>query len=389
MVDRLRGFGLLSDSAVEAALRLVPRHVFVPLASLDEAYSGQAIVTRRDDAGVAVSSASAPGVVAGMLEQLGVRPGDRVLEIGAGTGYNAALLACLAGPSGQVTTVEIDEGIAAQAGQALADAGFGDVVVACGDGEDGAPGGGVFDRIIVTAGAWDIPPSWQEQLAPGGRLVVPLRIRGATRSVALERAGECWRSLSVDELGFMPLRGAGAMAERNLRAGDVVLRLDDGQDADAEALGRAMGGDPAVAWTGVRLPAGEVGHLDFWLAGLDGFCRMLVASPDAVGTRLVAPVYDWGSMAVHQDGCLAYLTLRRPPGSAGGPGRPGELGVCAYGPDGEALAGKVAGRVREWDRARQSMTRLWIEVHPAGGPAGPGDVISAAKRHSLVRVRAE
>lgn len=389
MVDRLRGFGLLSDSAVETALRLVPRHVFVPLASLEDAYSGQVIVTHRDASGAAVSSASAPGVVAGMLEQLGVRHGDRVLEIGAGTGYNAALLACLTGPSGQVTTVEIDEEIAAQARRALADAGFGDVVVDCGDGENGAPGGGLFDRIIVTAGAWDIPPSWHEQLATGGRLVVPLRARGVTRSVALERAEGCWRSMSVDELGFMPMRGAGAMAERNLRAGDVILRIDDGRDADAEVLGRAMGGEPTVAWTGVWLPAGEVGHLDFWLAGLDGFCRMLVASPDAVGSRLVAPVYDWGSMAVHGVGCLAYLMLRRPVGSAGGPGQPGELGVCAYGQGSDALAEKVAGRILEWDRARKSMTRLWIEVHPAGSPTAPSDVMSATKRHSLVRVRAE
>lgn len=178
------------------------------------------------------------------------------------------------------------------------------------------------------------------------------------------------------------------MAERNLRLGDVILRIDDGRTADAGALTRAMADEPVVIWTGIWLPTGEVGHLDFWLADLDGFCRMLVASPDAVGSRLVTPVYDWGSMAVHGDECLAYLTLRRRAGSAPGPGQPGELGVCAYGRGAVVLAEMVAGRIRDWDRDRRSITQLWIEVHPAGSAPGPRDVMSAAKWHSLVRVRA-
>jgi protein-L-isoaspartate(D-aspartate) O-methyltransferase len=140
MVDRLRAHRLADSPPVEAAMRAVPRHLFVPGVPPEEAYSSEAIVTHRDADGIAISSASAPGAVAGMLDQLDVRPGNRVLEIGAGTGYNAALLAHLTGPGGTVTTVEIDEDVAEGARRGLAAAGHPDVSVICGDGEFGYPG---------------------------------------------------------------------------------------------------------------------------------------------------------------------------------------------------------------------------------------------------------
>src|SRR5215216_5638351 len=109
LVETLRSEGHLRSARVAAALEAVPREVFVPGLSLDEVYRpSDAIVTKRLD-GVNVSSASAPEVIALMLEQLDAQPGERVLEIGAGTGYNAALLAHLVGESGQVVTVDIDE----------------------------------------------------------------------------------------------------------------------------------------------------------------------------------------------------------------------------------------------------------------------------------------
>jgi len=372
-------------------MRAVPRHLFVPGVPPEDAYSSEAIVTHRDADGIAVSSASAPSAVAGMLDQLDVRPGNRVLEIGAGTGYNAALLAHLAGPSGTVTTVEIDEDVAEGARRGLAAADHPDVSVICGDGEFGYPGQAPYDRIIVTAGAWDLPPAWHEQLAPGGLLVVPLRMKGLTRSIAFQRRDGYWRSQSIEELGFVPMRGAGSVAERNLPLGshaDITLRVDDGQAADAQALSGALDHPATLTWAGVTLPAGGLGHLDFWLADLAGFGRMIVHSRAATDRGFIAPVYNWGSMAVFSQDTFAYLT-ERPGTDAGGTRRaPSELGVCAYGPGGRQLANRVADRIRTWDRDRQSPGRLSIEVHPAGTGGRPGDLMIIDKRRSRVLIRA-
>lgn len=385
LVDELCEWEPFRTPAVEDAMRTVPRHLFLPGVPMEDAYSHDSIVTHRDSAGVAVSCASQPSLVGAMLEQLDVRPGHRVLEIGAGTGYNAALLACLAGPVGQVTTIDIDADVAEGARRNLTAAGYTGVRVICGDGEDGCPAAAPFDRIIVTAGAWDIPPAWLEQLAPAGRIVVPLRIRGLTRSVALERDGSCWRSRSTEYCGFVPLRGAGHQPERNIwlnSGGKLILRIDEGRPADGDALRRSLGEAPAQLWTGTAVTDQEkktgLGDLDYWLATRDDLCRLLTRSPDH---GLVAPVYGWGSMAVWDQETFAYLT-KRPAGETG----ESELGVCAYGPDSEELASRVVERIRAWDTGRRLATL--IEVYPYGAQApDSGTLLMADKRHIRVIVR--
>lgn len=386
MTDWLLRNDMIRTPQVEAAIRRVPRHVFVPRASAEEAYGHDSVVTRRDEAGIAISSASGPGIVAAMLEQLDVHPGHRVLEIGAGTGYNAALLAHLAGPRGQVTTIDLDEDIVAEARGHLGAAGYGGVTVVRGDGAAGCPGNAPYDRIVVTAGAWDLPPAWREQLAPDGRLVVPLRMRGFTRAVAFDRDGDVLRGRSMFECGFMPMRGPGVMAERNItiRAGQdraVILRIDDGKPADEAALGDALTAQPLVTWTGVTVPPGEFEHMDFWLAGLDGFCRVLLLD-GARAYGLPEPAYSYGSMGAFERGTFAYLT-RRDAGHGDGPAaRPmQELGVCACGPSGESLAGQVTARLRAWSRDLPSVTRLSIDAHPAGAAPGTDGTILVIKKH--------
>lgn len=359
-------------------MRAVPRHVFVPDATLETAYGLDPVVTHRDSKGIAISSASAPGVVGGMLEQLEVRPGQRVLEVGAGTGYNAALLAFLVGHAGAVTTVEFDEGVAQVAREALARAGHRDVTVVCGDGAFGWADNAPYDRIAVTAGAWDVPAAWWDQLADGGLLLVPLRMRGLTRTLALQREGAVLRSRSVQVCGFIPMRGTGAVAEQNVwvggRDGDLLLRVDDGQAVDTEAVGGALEHPATVVWTRVPFVVPEV--LDFWLARMDGFCRVLTSRDAVDNGRLVAAMYFWGSMGVFDGGSVSYLTTTADRS---------QLGVCAYGPDGPALAHRVADRIREWEREGGPRMQVWVEVYPIdAAPPSYGWVLD--KQHSRVVV---
>jgi protein-L-isoaspartate(D-aspartate) O-methyltransferase len=164
LADGLVADGTIVSDRVEAAFRVVPRHVFAPGVALAEVYARAIVVVKRDEHGVPVSTISAPEIQAGMLEQAGIEPGMRVLEIGSG-GFNAALIAELAGPPGQVTTVDIDPDVTARAAELLVRAGYPEVRVVLADAELGVPRYAPYDRVIVTAGAWDIPPAWTDQLA--------------------------------------------------------------------------------------------------------------------------------------------------------------------------------------------------------------------------------
>lgn len=384
MADGLRGWdGEPLPRSVDVAVRAVPREAFLPGTPPAEAYGDSPVVAHRDKDGVATSSASAPGIVAAMLAQLDVRPGQRILEIGAGTGYNAALLAHLTGPAGHVTTVELDAAIAAEAGEALATAGYGHVTVIAGDGEYGYAPDAPYDRIIVTAGAWELPHAWADQLAPGGLLVVPLRMRGLTRSVTFERAAGIWRSRAMYECGFMPIRGVGAVAERNIPLGDtgITVRIDDGQPADASALQQAIASAAAQTWTGIEVTV--TGELDFWLAGQDGFFRLLAGTDAAGRCGLVPPAFNWGAMGLLTHDSFAYLTRR--------PGRPGrsELGACGYGPAREQLTSIYADRIRAFNQDRAQASRLRVEVHPASHAPVPDVLMQIDKRSTRVIVRAD
>jgi protein-L-isoaspartate(D-aspartate) O-methyltransferase len=184
----------------------VPREHFVPEVSLEEAYEDKAILTNQTPTGLGLSSSSQPGIMAEMLGELRLEPGQRVLEIGAGTGYNAALLERIVGPEGRVVTVDIDPETASRARRALKGT---RVKVVTGDGREGHAPGAPYDRIIVTASATEIPRVWLEQLAPGGMLEVPLRLgesAGLQLIPTLRRDGDRLRSVSVICGGFMPIR---------------------------------------------------------------------------------------------------------------------------------------------------------------------------------------
>ncbi|PZG16776.1 methyltransferase, FxLD system, partial [Spongiactinospora gelatinilytica] len=186
LADELIARGYIRSARVEAAFRAVPRDAFVPADTpLDVIYHvDRSVVTKRDEHGVAVSSVSAAYIQVAMIEQAELRPGSRVLEIGSG-GYNAALLAEVVGPGGRVVSVDIDPEVTGRAAALLEAAGYGGrVTVITADAQGEVFGRESFDAIIVTAGAWDLAPAWLRELAADGRLVVPLRMNGVSRSIA-------------------------------------------------------------------------------------------------------------------------------------------------------------------------------------------------------------
>jgi protein-L-isoaspartate(D-aspartate) O-methyltransferase len=205
LVDALvRGGSLVSD-AVRAAFDAVDRAAFVPPALRNEAYRDRPVLLKLDDAGRAVSTVSQPTMVALMLEELAVRRGDRILEVGTASGYNAALLSHLAGPHGLVITIELDEELSTRAAERLA--GYSNVRVLVGDGREGHPAEGPYDGIIVTAGAAAVEPAWTDQLRVRGRLVVPITgADGHGRCVTYERAEAGLLELESMPCGFVPLR---------------------------------------------------------------------------------------------------------------------------------------------------------------------------------------
>jgi protein-L-isoaspartate(D-aspartate) O-methyltransferase len=268
-----------------------------------------------------------------------------------------------------VTTIDIDEDITDAAGRRLAEAGYGRVRVICADGADGYPAGGPYDRIIVTAGARDLPAAWWRQLAGHGRIVVPLTLHGSglTRSIALDRhpAGHLTGNSAL-VCGFVPMRGSTEGTGRTLQLAEgVTLNIDASDDASETALAGVPGQPAPQLWTGITVGDSDpdVPHLDLWLAttATDSRFGRISAGPGEPAP-LTAPARRWSGAAVHDGTAIAYLILRPESETTS------ELGVAAYGKDGERLAAQTVGRLREWSQARP--VQPVITAYPAGIPDG-------------------
>jgi protein-L-isoaspartate(D-aspartate) O-methyltransferase len=218
LVEELETTGALTQPAVRAAFLAVPRERFLPATEaahgLAAVYVNKAVVTRTGQGGAPTSSSSQPAIMAPMLERLELRRGHRVLEIGAGTGYNAALLSTLVGHTGHVVSVELEPDVAAEARTALA-AGGHPVEVVVGDGRLGWEAGAPYDRIMATASTAVVPHQWVDQLAPDGLIEVPVHLAGRDLQavVTFRRQGDGLRSTAVLNGGFMVLRGAEPVAD--------------------------------------------------------------------------------------------------------------------------------------------------------------------------------
>ncbi len=228
LVQRLRTAGTLQSENIAQAFLAAKREAFVtqfleqegfawvprtaenyePERWIDTIYRDEPLVTWVDAHNHAGSSSSAPTAMAMMLEALDLQQGNRVLEIGTGSGYNAALLAYLVGNPCLVTTIEVEGSLAHAASRALA-ATVGPVAVQIGDGYAGDPLHAPYDRIIVTASSSIIPRAWYEQLAPGGRIVMDLQgsLHKSGFLVLEEKAdGSADGRFDPRYLYFMPMR---------------------------------------------------------------------------------------------------------------------------------------------------------------------------------------
>ena len=256
-----------ADPVWREAFEAVPRHLFVPyyyvgvLGGYERrwgespdprsrerwvrgAYADTPLATRLRD-GELLSSSSQPSLMALMLVALEVEEGSRVLEIGAGTGYNAALLAHRLGDDDLVTTIDLEPDITESARQHLAAAGYHPVVVT-GDGARGVPERAPFDRIIATCMLTSIPPAWPAQCRPGARVLTPF----ATGLIALtvQDSGHAEGRFLHTPAYFVPLRGTGRPAQEPVPLAGVP-RLARGHELFRFLLALTRGSlDPQEAY---------------------------------------------------------------------------------------------------------------------------------------------
>ena len=380
LAEKLRTSGR-AGAAVSAAFLAVPRHIFLPRVEAIEAYRDTAIVTKSDASGLSVSSSTQPTMMAIMLEQLELAAGQRVLEIGTGTGYNAALIATIVGDARSVVTIDIEPDLISQARVSLAAAGFADVTVICGDGAAGAPGQAPYDRIIATVGAWDLAPQWLAQLAPGGRIVLPLSVRGIQLSVAFERSGPYWVSRSACRCGFIRMTGSSQGPESVLPLGPrpgLHALVADGTAPEAGLLYAALTGPAVSTPAGLRVPGlAQLADLDLWLALTEpGLARINLMGwqegrADSAQQRVAALMRLGGFARDGGSAGLGVATLSVPGDKPEHEDL--EVIVTGYGAGGAALAAHLAERSAVWDsRGRPGAGTLELRAYPGRTRPGPG-----------------
>lgn len=197
-MSSLRDRGV-SSAALEA-LGSVPRETFLPPDQRGQAYEDRPLAIGYGQ------TCSQPWIVAVVVQALDLRPGACVLEVGAGSGYLAAILR--AAGAERVVAIELRPDLAGQARRNLNRAGVSGVVVLVGDGRHGAPNLAPFDAVVISAATTTIPPELLSQVAPTGKLICPLIGPQDERLWCLQRDGEGWSHQDLGECRFVPLLGA-------------------------------------------------------------------------------------------------------------------------------------------------------------------------------------
>ncbi len=198
MIERQLVARGIADPKVLAAMATVPREAFIPPELAGSAYEDSPLPIAEGQ------TISQPYIVALMAEAARIRPSSRVLEVGTGSGYAAAVLAELAGA---VVTIERHAKLAATAREVLKRLGYSNVMVIEGDGSRGVPEQAPFDAILVAAGAPAPPESLKRQLAEGGRLVIPISANTHQDLEVITRIGDSFREEDLGPVRFVPLLG--------------------------------------------------------------------------------------------------------------------------------------------------------------------------------------
>jgi protein-L-isoaspartate(D-aspartate) O-methyltransferase len=299
MVERLRGLG--TGERTLAAFASVPRHRLVPhfwtlsmniggyrtqpseyregdtaaLGSLHDPERALAINRVAGARGATTSTASAPRVLAAQADLLALEPGMRVLEIGTGPGYFAAILATLVGSAGHVTSIEIDGEIAEGAAARLDALGYHNVAVVVGDGHRGAPDSGRYDRVVGSVGCADVSAAWLRELADEGFALVPL-VHGAMHPMV--RVDPHGTGRIVSRSGYVSIQGAQAHTHLWPHALAAVPATEQAE----------LGGAVAAAFvtTPDRARIGSLGEWDlaYWTALHDQRAGMFVELNDGAGS---------------------------------------------------------------------------------------------------------
>jgi len=196
----------VTDARVLEAMRAVPRHEFVDTSDRVLAYSDRALAIGQRQ------TISQPYIVAAMTEALALRDNARVLEVGTGSGYQAAVLAMLAG---EVISIERHEALASQARERLQRLGYHNVRVVVGDGSFGWPESAPYDGIIVTAGAPAVPDALRQQLASDAKLVIPVGNEYVQHLLVVTRLGDRFEEQRGEACAFVPLVGQRAWPDRH------------------------------------------------------------------------------------------------------------------------------------------------------------------------------
>ncbi|MFC5186156.1 ATP-grasp peptide maturase system methyltransferase [Actinomadura harenae] len=326
LADRLRESGDIADPTWRRVFARVPRHLFVPhyaryehapdgvrytLISgddpgqreqwLDGVYSDETLITQvrgvpvevalanGSRSGAWTSSSTAPGLMARLLESLNVADSMTVLEVGTGTGYNAALLSERLG-SGNVTSVDIDEQLVDGARERLAGLGH-RPTLAVADGREGLPANAPYDRVIGTCAFPNVPPAWIEQTRPGGLILANVAggLGGAMVLVQVGEDGTASGRYLPRWAGFMPARSAKPTAEPHYPEAEVIRGTE---------LAPAVLDDPAFAFL-AQLQLGDASP--YWATHEDGFQLYGLAASDGSWAE-VHPADDHGRRRVEQGG---------------------------------------------------------------------------------------